>query len=333
MSNTFLCNDSHLDRKVIVKSLKIGVDNGKIIDELTALSAIRSKHVVQILDVIHNAGHPMCLVEEFIEGDDLSPLLPSATSNEALRILYSIAAGISDIHENGRVHRDIKPENMKFDKYGTLKIFDFGLAKSTAGPGTQNLFFTPFYTAPEVFKPDETGVFQFSPAVDVYAFGVAAFWLLNLGGLPPKLASVPPQLPCGVHCSELAVKLHPTVSDLVDLTISADPSKRPTAAYIKDEIGKLLLYDKHRMLLTHGSNVYQMDAGNRSVNLTVGGDSVSVVYDGFTFKATATTGAAFRNNRAIKIGEAWSGASVITLGQGPQRTFITADTSHPEVVL
>ena len=73
MSNAALCMDPHLDRRVVVKSIKAGVDPRRILDELSALQAIRSKHVVEIYDVIRDdRGTVTGIVEEYLPRKDLN---------------------------------------------------------------------------------------------------------------------------------------------------------------------------------------------------------------------------------------------------------------------
>ncbi|WP_026784382.1 protein kinase domain-containing protein [Pleomorphomonas koreensis] len=79
MSTAFRCTDKHLERDVLVKVLQSGVDQKRILDEVRALSAIRSKHVVQIYDVIKDtSGAVIAIVEEFIPGQDLNEVIPVA---------------------------------------------------------------------------------------------------------------------------------------------------------------------------------------------------------------------------------------------------------------
>jgi len=127
MSEALLCRDAHLDRPVVVKTLQDGTDPKRILDELAALQAIRSKHVVQLYDVIRDkAGAVVAIVEEYIPGKDLTKAPKPNTPEELLRLIYPIAEGIADVHAHKRVHRDIKRQNMKYDAEGCLKIFDFG---------------------------------------------------------------------------------------------------------------------------------------------------------------------------------------------------------------
>jgi eukaryotic-like serine/threonine-protein kinase len=109
MSDVELYTDVHLERDVVIKTLKDGVDGRRILDELAALQTIRSKHVVQIYDVIKNGkGDVAAVVEEYIPGDDLTSAPKPKTAIEFLKLIYQIVEGIADIHAHNQIHRDIK---------------------------------------------------------------------------------------------------------------------------------------------------------------------------------------------------------------------------------
>lgn len=66
-------------------------------------------------------------------------------------LLYQMLCGIKHLHAAGIIHRDLKPSNIVVKSDCTLKILDFGLAR-TAGT---NFMMTPYvvtryYRAPEV---------------------------------------------------------------------------------------------------------------------------------------------------------------------------------------
>lgn len=336
MSETVVCFDANLQRNVVVKSLKPGIEKHRLMDELSALANIRSKYVVQVLDVIRDGTEITGFVEEFVEGSDLKPLDSFADEASALKSLFPVISGISDIHEFGRVHRDIKPANMKLDCAGVLKIFDFGLAKLSTEAKTKELFYTPCYTAPEVFTPDIDGNHKFTPAVDVFAFGVTALWFLNQGTLLTELGQVPPAVPELPNTFDsVPVKLSAAVSALLNRCLSSEPSARPTAPEIKEALGKQLLFGKHRMLLTHGTTHHLVDVNKKQVKLSVGSDTVTIEYTGLDFVVTALSGHVRHNNKLISVGYILLGASVIVLGDPSDRhrTSITADISHPEVMI
>ncbi|MFO0617606.1 MAG: serine/threonine-protein kinase [Polyangiaceae bacterium] len=86
-----------------------------------------------------------------------------------------VGASLAAIHLSGWVHRDVKPGNVVLTNDGGVKLVDFGLARSTDGPGggteTGQLIGTLGYLAPE-----QIGVKRVvDPATDVFALGVT-FW-------------------------------------------------------------------------------------------------------------------------------------------------------------
>jgi serine/threonine protein kinase len=334
MSDTWLCSDENLKRNVVVKTLKIGVARSKLLDELSALSAIRSKHVVQVLDVIRDKKGEVCgFVEEFIEGSALT-CVPVHDAPTAMRKLYPIACGVTDIHAHGRLHRDLKPDNMKLDKEGTLKIFDFGLAKLEKSDGTSVLYFSQGFTAPEAFKKDAKGAHVYSYAIDVFAFGAIALWLLNEGQLPSEFYDVPPTVPhAGCDFSGLPCSLPPPVSEMLNATLLTDAAARPAMISVRDVLKRHLLHDRHRMLLTFAGQDYWLDANRRRTNLSFMDASISIEYDGLDFRVAALTGYVQINNKVAEVGMMLSGAAVIVLNAASGgRRSVTADVSHPEVM-
>src|ERR1700753_1971806 len=94
MSHAIPCNDSHLNRLVLGKALQSGVEQRRILDEVSALTSILSKHVVQLYDVIRdNNGDVVALVEEFLPGHDLNAIIPVSDQQTFLRIAFAIACG------------------------------------------------------------------------------------------------------------------------------------------------------------------------------------------------------------------------------------------------
>jgi eukaryotic-like serine/threonine-protein kinase len=92
MSTAVVCQDQHLDRPVLVKSLAPGTDKRRLLDEIRALQVIRSKHVVQIYDLIWNgAGEIVGIVEEYLPGEDLTSVALPSNEFEFLRLAYRSA--------------------------------------------------------------------------------------------------------------------------------------------------------------------------------------------------------------------------------------------------
>jgi serine/threonine protein kinase len=339
MSDATLCTDTHLDRLVVVKSIKTGVDERRILDELSALQAIRSKHVVQIYDIIRtDVGAVTGIVEEYLPGRDLTEVPAPTTADEFLRLVFPIAEGIADIHGHGIVHRDLKRQNMKYDGEACLKIFDFGLSRIEAADAkTIGSIGTPGYMAPELYERTKGGTVSFTRAVDVYAFGATTLALV-LGKLPKELRAHPPKHPSPLtNFSALSLGLPPDVSEILEKCFNVEPERRPGMDEISRVIGLHLLRDRHRALLVSRGRTYVLDHTNRIVQLSVTNQgALTIEYDGLRFVLSGVSGAVAVNNLPVSNGDVLPGSCVIVFGTadlGTRRTMITVDVSHPEVAL
>lgn len=338
MSTAFKCKDKHLDRHVLVKVLQKGVDQKRILDEVKALSAIRSKHVVQIYDVLKDgAGAVTALVEEFLSGQDLNEIAPIKNADTFLRHVYAIACGLADIHAVGVVHRDIKPNNMKIDAEGCLRIFDFGLSRMDGvNCETIGTIGTPGYIAPELCAPANQKV-NFTSAVDVFAFGATALKLVR-GTLPNGLRAIPPELPIAdADFTKQTIVLPLAIAAILNQCLSKKPANRPSMETVRDIVGRHLLHGRHKATMIVGENIHYLEKMGQSVKLSAGSlGSVDVSYDGYDFIATNVVGDVYINNMSIAPPQNLPGACVITLGApslGIKRHYITFDVTHPEVVL
>ena len=77
---------------------------------------------------------------ELVEGEDLSLRIARGALplDEALTVARQMAEALEAAHEQGIIHRDLKPANIKVRADGTVKVFDFGLAKAIeSGVGTR----------------------------------------------------------------------------------------------------------------------------------------------------------------------------------------------------
>ena len=335
MATALKCKDQHLERDVLVKMLQGGVDQKRILDEVKALSAIRSKHVVQIYDVLKNAsGAVTALVEEFLPGQDLAAILPIKDVDTFLRHIYAIACGLADIHAVGVVHRDIKPNNMKVDAEGCLRIFDFGLSR-TDGVNCETIgtIGTPGYIAPELWASANTKV-SFTSAVDVFAFGATALKLV-LGKLPADLRAMPPNLPCA-EADFTKFGFPAGIGEILNACLAANPADRPTMLAVKSLVGRHLLYGRHKATMIVDGKTHYLEQVGQVVKLSAGSLAIDVSYDGYDFVAVKVAGDVYINNMSIAPPQPLPGACVITLGApslGYHRSYITFDITHPEVVL
>ncbi|KAG6593059.1 Serine/threonine-protein kinase CBK1, partial [Cucurbita argyrosperma subsp. argyrosperma] len=72
------------------------------------------------------------LIMEYLPGGDMMTLLmrkDTLTDDEARFYVGEIVLAIESIHKHNYIHRDIKPDNLLLDKFGHLRLSDFGLCK------------------------------------------------------------------------------------------------------------------------------------------------------------------------------------------------------------
>ncbi|KAG5150611.1 hypothetical protein JHK84_027083 [Glycine max] len=72
------------------------------------------------------------LIMEYLPGGDMMTLLMRKdilTEDEARFYVGETVLAIESIHKHNYIHRDIKPDNLLLDRYGHLKLSDFGLCK------------------------------------------------------------------------------------------------------------------------------------------------------------------------------------------------------------
>ena len=187
MGEVYLAYDAELNRRVALKVLPVQFtrDEERIVRfrrEARAASALSHPNIVTIYDV-GNTGETWFIAAEFVEGVTLRARLggrPMAV-HETLDIALQCASGLEAAHEVGIVHRDVKPENILVRPDGTVKIVDFGLARSSEdslellGDATPTgaVVGTPRYMSPEQAHGQ-----KLDARTDVFSFGAVVYEML-----------------------------------------------------------------------------------------------------------------------------------------------------------
>lgn len=328
MGDIHLCKDEHLDRLVVLKLLKDEEESRRLLDEKKALLRLRSKHVVQLYDVIDaecNGQKKPGLVLECIAGKDLS----SVTITEGhINILWQIACGLVDIHKEGLIHRDLKPENIRVADDGIVKILDFGLSRAEGEEAkTQSIIGTPIYMAPELWKRENI---EFTQAIDVYAFGVTAISIIAKK-IPKAFFERPPKPIPSDLVDQLCSELPKDIRGLLNGCLSYKYQERPSMVDVENSLRSHLLYNRHRALIVLNGKRHEMSSMSpKSTIKGSDGSSLTISYDGSRFVADDLSGAVSVNNIPISKDFTFPGSCVLSFGS-TGRTFATLDISNPEV--
>jgi serine/threonine-protein kinase len=161
--------------------------------EARTSAALRSPHVVQILDYGVEDSRPY-LVMELLDGESLDVRLQRTgrlSPEQVAHVFHHIGRAVGLAHDAGIVHRDLKPSNIFIisnDDEEVIKLLDFGIAKARVdrlgdplkgGTRTGEFLGTPYYTSPEQAEGDKS----LDHRTDIWAMGVVAYECL-LGRQP-----------------------------------------------------------------------------------------------------------------------------------------------------
>ncbi len=181
------------------------------------------------------------LAMELLDGGSLADRIAAGPLpwEEVARIGVALSGALESAHRLGVLHRDVKPQNVLFDRLGTPKLLDFGIASVPGAYQTRTsaVSLTLAHAAPEITAGGRATV-----ASDVYALG-STLWTATAGKAPfvregedtlvPLLARIAaspvPDLP-GVS---------PVLSALLAKSMAKDPAGRPASA---EELGTGLAY-------------------------------------------------------------------------------------------
>ncbi|XP_047172775.1 serine/threonine-protein kinase 38-like [Vigna umbellata] len=99
--------------------------------ERNLLAEVDSNCIVKLYCSFQDAEY-LYLIMEYLPGGDMMTLLmrkDTLTEDEARFYVGETVLAIESIHKHNYIHRDIKPVNLLLERYGHLKLSDFGLCK------------------------------------------------------------------------------------------------------------------------------------------------------------------------------------------------------------
>eukprot|EP00612_Vaucheria_litorea_P001493 CAMPEP_0171455420 /NCGR_PEP_ID=MMETSP0945-20130129/2321_1 /TAXON_ID=109269 /ORGANISM="Vaucheria litorea, Strain CCMP2940" /LENGTH=346 /DNA_ID=CAMNT_0011980655 /DNA_START=139 /DNA_END=1179 /DNA_ORIENTATION=- len=209
-------------------------DEADLLEEVNILRNLEHPNIIEIYQFYKYEKDYYYVIIEYMKGGELFDRIVAKqfyTEKEARDLCKVLLEAVKYLHDKDIVHRDLKPENLLMTSSNddaSIKLADFGFAKSLNGQTVSTQCGTPAYVAPEILRNKPYGT-----SVDMWSIGVIIYILL--GGYPPfhdeKQARLFRKIRAGSY------KFHPEywagisseAKDLISRLLTVDVNKRLTA--------------------------------------------------------------------------------------------------------
>lgn len=205
MGVVYRAHDPMIERDVAIKLLAehLTTDDTatkRFMAEARAAGKLSHPNVTAIYEICNEESRHY-IVMEFVEGGSLDTEVEKSGARSVLnatRAIIDACQGVAAAHAAGLIHRDIKPANFMRSADGSIKVTDFGLAKTLANTNrhitqTGAVLGTPYFMSPEQCMGK-----TLDPRTDVYSLG-ASYYCLLTGKQPYEDTDSVPQLMFS-HC-------------------------------------------------------------------------------------------------------------------------------------
>ena len=192
--------------------------------EINSLRRLSHPNIIQIYDCF-TSENCYYLVLEFCPNGSLSHLISEGkiTGDRLIDMMRQLVSALAYCHELQVCHRDIKPENLLIDRYGRLKLADFGLAVTRAPSRSSEKCGSLPYMAPESLDVCA----NVDPyACDVWSMGITFFQMMT-GILPwygPDRTTLLAEVRGG--CVPYPIDLDPDLLHVLHRMLDSEPMRR-----------------------------------------------------------------------------------------------------------
>jgi tetratricopeptide (TPR) repeat protein len=265
MGEVYVGLDERLQRRVALKAIRADyrldpAARARFLREARMLSQLDDPHICRIYDYVEGADTDF-LVLELIDGRTVTSEVVATLDRAArLRIAEQVAGVLVRAHGRGIVHRDLKPGNLMVTTDGSVKVLDFGLARSIVSASAPDIVReTPVWLDGEsetgvprsdratehealtvqgsisgsaaYMSPEQARGEPLTTASDMYSFGLVLQELVT--GTPPQLLDAPglQLIARAARGESLPVQgVDADLRQLIERLKSFAPGDRPTAA-------------------------------------------------------------------------------------------------------
>ena len=163
------------------------------------------------------------IVMDFIEGETLLKKLQKngpMDFDSCVKLMTPIIQALAEVHEHGIIHRDISPDNIMWMPDNTLKLLDFGCARSMEDGKSMSVLLKHGFAPVEQYQTRGQG-----PWTDIYSLCATVYYCIT-GTLPTSAverlegdALVPP--------TALGAELTPREETALLWGLAVQPTRRP----------------------------------------------------------------------------------------------------------
>ncbi|EZA52311.1 Insulin receptor [Ooceraea biroi] len=237
---------------VAVKTLKVGSSTDEKLDflsEVEVMKRFQHKNIIELLGVCIKCEPVLTIMEFMLYGDLKTYLLArrhlvndrsyedsDEISNKKLtNMAIDVARALSYLAQLKYVHRDIASRNCLVNAQRVVKLGDFGM--------TRAMYENDYYKFNRKgmlpvrwMSPESLALGIFTPASDVWSFGVLLYEIVTFGSFPFQGMSnneVLSHVKAG-NCLTVPKKVKPQLESLMYSCWNVDHTTRPTAPEIVD---------------------------------------------------------------------------------------------------
>lgn len=163
--------------KVMKPELTSEDDRHRFKREIKVIRELHHPHIVRLEDADETEHGELYMAMELVDGGPISIPPKGLPLAQVTTYLKPILEALSYAHGRGVVHRDIKPANMMVTSGGSVKVMDFGLARShdtTRVTKTGTMLGSPAYVPPEQLLDG-----ALTPLADQYSLGATLYEMLT----------------------------------------------------------------------------------------------------------------------------------------------------------
>lgn len=171
-------DDENKEVKIDIEKLKRFILEHEVLNQLDHPNIIKTYGIC-----FGDSSHEPAILLQYCPSS-LKKRIKKLSNSEKKQVIMELCSAMKEVHSAGIIHRDLKPENILLDDDNHVIVSDFGLCtlieKESESQSRTQMAGSLKFMAPELLQ----GKTDYNEKVDIYAFGVVLYLVLNRGEYP-----------------------------------------------------------------------------------------------------------------------------------------------------